>query len=49
MRDLITGAPGPDLEYRIADLERAVRDLQSQLHAIADRLDRLEEDAPNGS
>lgn len=45
MRDLITGAPDPDLEHRIADLERAVADLRSELYAITDRLDRLEEDA----
>jgi predicted nucleic acid-binding Zn-ribbon protein len=44
MRDLITGAPGPDLERRIDDLERTVRDLRSELVSVRDRLERLEGD-----
>lgn len=45
MRDLITGAPGPDLEYRLDDLERTVRDLRSQLRSLTDRIEHLEEEA----
>lgn len=44
MRDLITGAPGPDLEYRIDDLERTVRDLRSELRSLTDRIERLEKE-----